>query len=158
MATKRIRFTKKIKDFICEKIEEGLTIAEVCDRMYKDTMPNSKSVYREQKRDDDFYQQVTKSYELFFQRKFEELEYISNTPLDVLYPEESDVKVKMHMQRQRQKNLEWQLTKIAPMMTNRFKQQATKVEHSGEVAGPQIVIQSYATANNEEEVEDHDHS
>lgn len=142
--TKRIRITKKIKKFIAEKVSEGFTVADICDRIYKDEMPNSKSVYRAEAKDPEFHEEMSKAYELFFQRKVEELEYLSKTDSRELYPNMDDFRERAEARRIRIDTLKFELGKLAPMMTKRW-QSSTKVEHSGKMEGPQIVIQSYST-------------
>lgn len=140
----RTTFTKKLKDFICEKLTEGFTVAEICDRKYKDETPDSKSVYRHARNNEEFRNQLNESYELFFMRKIEEIEYVSSTDSLTLYPHLSDARERFEARRTRLDTLKFLVGKMAPMFSERFTTTA-KIEHKGELKGPNIVIQSYAT-------------
>jgi hypothetical protein len=140
---KKIRYSKKLARFICEKVAEGLTIAEICDRKYKDICPNSKSIYRWEKKYPGFKEDLTDAYELFFIRKQEELDYISSVDSRTLYPDIEDFKERSEARRVRIDALKFILGKLAPILTKRF-QIKTKIKHEGKIDAPQIVLQTYS--------------
>jgi len=145
----KVRFSKKVCDFICDKVAEGLTVAEICDRRFKEITPSSATVYRWERKYKTFKENLTASYDIFFQRKLEELEFISTEPAASLYPD-LDYKERAEARRARLDTLKFELGKLAPVMAKRFRE-TRKVEHTGGIDGPPIfVIQNYAVKSLEE--------
>lgn len=132
MRKSRIKYSDKIADFICEKVAEGLTVADICDRLFKDSLPPSTSVYRWQNEHPDFDKKLTVAYVSHFMRKYEELEYITRATLAELFPDISDQRERFEARRTRVDTLKFSLGKLAPVLTNRFKTtQTLEVEHKG---------------------------
>ena len=139
----KIRYSKKLALFIADKVSEGYTVADICERMFKGQVPHSKSVYRWQKENQEFKDMMTDAYVLFFERKLEELEYISKASLADLYPDIKDQRERFEARRTRLDTLKFELGKLAPVLTNRFNsKQRVEIEHSGNM--PSIQIVSYA--------------
>ena len=144
------KLTKKLKQLVCDELASGITITEICDRgPHKDVLPHSKNVYKEQQKDDEFYRNITKSYELFFQVLGDELEYVSKTSTIVLYPDTEDFRERAQAQRIRVDTLKFQLGKMAPILTKRYSV-VSKLEHSGDLAGPQIIVQNFGVKDESE--------
>ena len=148
--SKPIRYTKELGRFICDKVADGLTVAEVC-RKHKAKCPDSKTVYRWSHKHPEFSEQLNDAYQSWLMSKLDELEELSTAKLD-LNDYDGDYKMAFEARRARMDALKFTLGKMAPILSTRFNTKQT-VQHEGlENLGPQIVIQSYATPAVEKQI------
>lgn len=143
---KRIRYTPKLGRFICEKIEDGLTLSEVCKK-YADTVPARRTILNMQKENPEFKEAMDFAYYCFIQTKIDELEHVSTASLTELFPE-LEHKEAVEARRARLDALKFLTAKLAPALSTRW-DKAQTVKHEGipeGTGGPQIMIVSYAAA------------
>lgn len=142
----RVKYTAKLGKFICEQIEDGLTLTEVC-RKYKDKVPCRRTVLNMQKDNPEFKEAMDFAYYCFIQGKIDELEHISTASLTELYPD-LEYKEAAEARRAKLDTLKFLTAKLAPALSTRW-DKSTKVEHSGAIegqnAGPQILIMNYSS-------------
>lgn len=144
MSRKRIRYSNKIAQFICDKVAEGNTVAEVCDRLHKGEVPASNTIYKWKRQKPEFAEMLEEARNDYMWRKHEELEYLSRAPLDELFPNIQDKREQMEARRSRMDALKFALGKLAPVLSKDFdKKSKLEVEHKGEGVG-QVQIISYA--------------
>lgn len=150
MPAKRTSMTKKVQEFILDKVSDGNDVVAICDRMYKDELPHSKSVFRFARKNPEFREQLDAAYDTYLRIKHAEFEHVSTAPLDELFPN-LEFKAQCEARRARMQALVYILGKLASQLSRSW-HTTQKVEHLGEVKGPNIVIQSYsAPADTNEE-------
>lgn len=137
-----IKYSTRIGEFICQEVASGKTIAQVCRE--HDDMPHPSTIYRWKSNRPIFAEMLDKAYESFIQAKIDEIEYLSTTSLDILYPNQ-DFRAANENRRSRMSALTLMVTKVSALLSKKY-DKATKVEHSGEVKGnnTQIIIQDYS--------------
>lgn len=109
------RYNKAMIDFMTDKIEEGITVAQICRDYKADGIPSEKQVYRWKAKYPEFKQALDNAYQTFFYKKLDELHDLMNEPI----PENLDkVRLNAELQRRRLKidTLKFLLAKIAPKM------------------------------------------
>lgn len=139
----QVRYSKKIAKFICDHVADGMTVAEICDRKFKDITPDSRTVYKWRPKHPEFDEQLHQAYETHFLRKYEEMEEITQKSAKELYPD-LEFKEAAEARRARLDVLKFALGKMAPVLARRTFSSKVEVEHSGEVKGPTIQIMSYS--------------
>lgn len=77
-----VKYSKKLTEFICDKIEGGMTLAEVC-REYKDIVPIEKSLYRWKKKYPEFKQAIDESYQTLIFKMMDEMNDLSKEIRDL---------------------------------------------------------------------------
>lgn len=121
------RYSKKLQDFIVDKIEEGQTIAEIC-REYKQIVPIEKTLYRWKKKYPEFKKAVDDAYQTLIFKMVDELndlskqavrlaEELANTrDIDDAKFEAMKLKGQLDAVKTRMKAIEFMLNKIAPKL------------------------------------------
>src|SRR5574338_692061 len=106
------KYTRHISEFICNKVEEGLTVKEICTK-YADIVPIEKTIYRWKKKYPEFHNALNASYNTFFMRLIDEVRYLMNQEVPThLAPNEKSLWLKERDQKL--KTNQFLLTKIAP--------------------------------------------
>lgn len=149
---KRVTLTEPLKEFIIDKITEGMDVTEMC-RRYPKKLPDPKTIYRAQITDLDFRDKMDDAYSILLRIRMEEFREVAKPTWvrDRLETEfNGDQKLAFEARRAKMDELKFILGKMAPVLTKRF-DKAQKVEHSGDM--PTIVIQQYGQ---EEKKEDRD--
>lgn len=149
---KKISLTSKVKNFIVDKLAEGMNVAAIC-RTYPNEVPDVKTIYRAQVKDEEFASKMTEAYTCYYMQLIGELDEISKALPSEMYPN-VDFKEAEATLKRRQDGLKYSIAKLAPILSSRF-DKAQKVEHTGEIkdSGPKYVIMDYA-AKLEKPVED----
>jgi hypothetical protein len=129
-----------MRDFIVQKMSEGLTIAEIHKKYpLKCSAPNS--VYRKSADDEEWAAALDQGYSLWHYAKLEELDRLSTGLASELYPgvdfREAEAALKRRID-----TLKFSLGKMAPMMSKRW-DKATKIEVDGVSTGPSINVINY---------------
>lgn len=140
---KPVRLTKKVKEFICEKMAEGLDVSSICKK-YSDQVPDRATIYRESVKDPDFRDDLNQSYTILLMHRLDELHEVSDEDWvkDRLDHYGGDYKLAFEARRARLDELKFMLGKIAPILSKRF-DKTDKVEIKGEGLAPQIQILNY---------------
>lgn len=130
------KYSQKIQEFIVDKIEEGMTLAEVC-REYgppnHDTIPNEKTCYRWKKKYPDFKTALDGAYQTLIFKMMDEMNDLSKKVMAIAYKlkmchdmdeakfESIKLKGEMDACKVRLKTLEFMLNRIAPKLVNDLK-------------------------------------
>ena len=139
--SKKVAFTKEVKKFICDKMCEGLTIAEICSK-YPAKVPFKDSIYRKSVQDSEFAEQLNQAYTAWLMHHLDEMNRIAATPALKLFPDAEDWRDANETKRSMMDASKFMLGKMAPVLSKRF-DKTTKVEV--ETTGvPQIAIMNYA--------------
>lgn len=155
------KHSKKLQEFICDKIEEGTTLAAVCEK-YAGEVPNEKTMYRWMKKYPDFKKAINEAYKTLLmclidkklrlaERAQELAEVINQTNNE--YNELTDsydraideaikkAKFEIESIKVQQKALEFTLTRIAPKFVEDLRESAS---HNAIASLPPITIINYA--------------
>lgn len=136
---KPIRLTEAVKNFIVEKMSEGMTIAEI-NKKYPEKCPKPNSIYKKSIADDSWKEALDKGYTLWHYNKMEELDRLSSGLASEIYPgvefKEAEAALKRRID-----TLKFSLGKMAPVMSKRF-DKAQKIEVEGNI-GPTIQVLNY---------------
>ena len=109
------KYSKTVCDFICSKIEDGLTIKEITDKYSENGLIAEKTVYRWKKKYPEFREAIAVAYQTFFCCKLEELEVLSKTDVDPNMSA-SERNSALQQKKIRVDALKFMLSKIAPKM------------------------------------------
>lgn len=160
------KYSKKVVEFIVDKIEDGLTLAEVCEKFgppNSDMIPNEKTLYRWQKKYPEFKEAVRDAYKTLLVRLVDEklrlaqrgleLSSIINETEDSLDVDgNSDqavsnairkAKFELDAIKIKQRALEFTLTRIAPKFVPELQDTPKNVKEEA----PQIIIKQYLIGN-----------
>lgn len=77
---KKVFYTEELGEWICEKIEEGCSVAEIC-RKYPKKMPDEKSIYRWKRAHPKFLDRFNIAYQTKMYKHIDELYELMNAPL-----------------------------------------------------------------------------
>lgn len=151
--TKEIRYTKERGQFICEKIEDGMNVVEICKK-YPDQTPSAKSIYRWRRKYPEFKEQYDLAYSSKVMQDLDKLKELVETPLptrakleeeigDAISDREFGYYLNQWCKRlERRVNQErWSIEKVASKIVPELND---KIKVEGDV-GPQIVIQDFAS-------------
>ena len=131
------KYSQKLQDFIVDKIEGGMTLAEVC-REYKDIVPIEKSLYRWKKKYPAFKQAVDEAYQTLIFKMMDEMNDLSKEAMgladqlskcldiDDAKFEAMKLKGQLDATKTRIKALEFMLTRIAPKLVPDLKETAAE--------------------------------
>lgn len=148
---KKVTFTRKVKDFIIDKMTEGFDIAQICNK-WSDKVPHAKSVYRKAVDDAEFAEEINQAYTVLLMHRMDELHAISHMTASEAYPEldwrEAEATLKRRID-----EAKFVLGKMAPILSKRF-DKSTKIEVEGNNMGPQLVIMNYASEAPEQILKD----
>ena len=140
---KKVKYSKKVAEFICSKMEEeGLLVEQVC-RKYPDDTPHPKTVYKWGAENTEFAARLNTAYTVWLMARVMEMETISTKPACELWPD-LDFKEAEATRKARLDTLKFTLGKMAPILSKRFNTKQV-IEHSGTVDAPQILITNYST-------------
>lgn len=137
---KQVKMTRKVKDFILEKLSQGLTVAEI-KRNYPDQCPAPETVARKALKDPEWAAELDQGYTLWYFNKMDELDRLSNGLACQLYPG-ADFREAEAALKRRIDALKFALGKMAPVLSKRF-DKTQKIEVSGDSLGPQIAVINY---------------
>lgn len=163
------KYSVKLQDFIVDKIEEGMTLAEVC-RNYSTVVPIEKSLYRWKKKYPAFKIAIDEAYQTLIFKMMDEMNDLSKEirDLDKEWDKLSDsltgdetsreiagmssllsskLRDKRDSAKVRLKALEFMLTRIAPKLVPELKE----TSHSMQVSIPSINIVNYSPPPKEEQ-------
>jgi len=142
---KYVRFTKKVKDFIIDKMHEGMNVSEIC-RKYPEEVPDSKTIYKRSMTDEDFKKRMDDAYTILMMQYNDQLKDISRPEwvIENLHLFNDDPKIAFEARRAKMDDLKFTLGKLAPILSKRF-DKASKIEIEGNNTGPQINILNYST-------------
>lgn len=144
------KYSKKLASFICEKIEGGMTLSDVC-RKYPDKVPVRRTILRWQEKNEEFKEKMDFAYQCWMQSKLDRLTYVSTAPRLELYPD-LDAKDAYEARRAEMDALKFMLAKMGDRMTKRWAvTQKVEVEHKGDV-GPKFLIMNYAPEVKDEKI------
>lgn len=130
------KYSKKITDFIVDKIEGGMSLAEIC-REYgppkNDVMPIEKTCYRWKKKYPEFKKALDEGYHTLIFKFMDEMNDLSKKVLilaqEIRDAESEDLrelvvklKAQMDAYKLRHKSLEFMLTRIAPKLVPDLKE------------------------------------
>lgn len=137
---KKMTFTRKVKDFILDKMSEGFDIAQIASK-WPDQVPHAKSIYRKAVDDQEFAEEINQAYTILLMHRMDELHAISHMTASEAYPEldwrEAEATLKRRID-----EAKFVLGKMAPILSKRF-DKAQKIEVEGNNLGPQLVIMNY---------------
>lgn len=154
---KPVKFTDQVKEFILQKMAEGHDISQIA-KQWPDKVPHKDSIYRKSLEDPEFAEQVDRAYTVLLMHRLDELQEISTKTASELYPDIDWREAEATLKR-RVDTAKFVLGKMAPVLSKRF-DKATRLELSGDAAGPQIAVINYysepATLTAPAKVIDHD--
>ena len=151
------KYSKKLVEFIVDKIEGGMTLAEVC-REYEGTVPTEKSCYRWKKQYPEFKKALDEAYQTLIFKMMDEMNDLSKkamvladelkncTDMEEAKFESTRLKGQLDATKTRIKALEFMLTRIAPKLVPDLQDTAQNTT----LQLPPITIVNYAP-----EKEDH---
>lgn len=133
-----LKYSKGMADFICDKIEEGMTLKEVCEK-YKGQVPDEKTLYRWKKKYPEFKDMLGEAYHTFFFKLIDEMKYLADQELDDnLTPAEKTLELKQRDQKI--KANQFLLQKIAPLFVRELEKKSDPMVN---FQLPQIQVISY---------------
>ena len=151
------KYSKKLQDFICDKIEEGMTLAEVC-REYgppkHSTCPNEKTCYRWKKKYPEFSKALRDAYQILIFKMMDEMNDLSKDAMQLSDElkdatgigeakfESMRLKGRLDAIKTRIKALEFMLTRIAPKLVDDLRERSIDTKLS---QLPAITIVNYST-------------
>lgn len=151
--SKKVRFTRAVKDFILQKMAEGHDIAQICDK-YGDKVPHRDSIYRKAVQDKEFAEEINQAYTVLLMHRMDELHKISGMTATEAYPNVEDWRQAEAALKRRIDEAKFVLGKMSPILSKRFdKTHKIEVENSGT---PQLAVVNYYAAP-EEAVKTIDH-
>lgn len=133
---KYIKFSKELGNFICENIEKGMTLTEICHK-FKDKVPPHNTIMKWRREKDDFKEQYTTACESRMYKWVDEMYDLADAPP----PEHEDkIKINAELQSRRLKidTMKFLASKLAPKLFG----DKVQVENVGE---PIIQIMNYST-------------
>src|SRR5574338_1428149 len=77
-----IKYNAGCVAFICDHIEDGMTLAEIC-RKFPSEVPTEKMVYTWKKKYPDFAVKFHEAYSVFFYKKIDEYELLSKEAMEL---------------------------------------------------------------------------
>ncbi len=132
-----VKYSKSLSDFICSKVEDGISVSEQC-RIYKGTLPEERTIYRWKKKYPDFGRDLEAAYRVFFYRMIDELNDLSKAKI------EGENKVEMYAEMARIRNridtLKFLIAKIAPKLIPELRDTVQNVQ----MAMPSITIVNFS--------------
>lgn len=117
-----LKYSKGMVDFVCDKIEEGMTLKEVCEK-YKGQVPDEKTLYRWKKKYPEFKEALGEAYHTFFFKLIDEMKYLADQELDEnMTPAEKTLELKQRDQKI--KANQFLLQKIAPLFVQELEKKS----------------------------------
>lgn len=143
MSTRKpqVKFTKKVKNFITQKMCEGLDISQICSK-YPDKVPNRHSIYRKSVQDQDFADEINQAYTVLLMHRMDDLHKISGLTATEAYPNVEDWRQAEAALKRRIDEAKFILGKMAPILSKRF-DKTQKVEVKGLESGPKLAVLNY---------------
>lgn len=150
------KLTSAVKKFIIRKVEDGLDISEICTKYPNDVGCSAATIYRQQASDAEFNARLMKAYDgLFMMRADEERKIASPEHLQYLIDKfDGNLNAAKAAQSAQLKSAQYQLTKIAPKLSNKFDK-----PHKLEVSGnnmPTVIINDWFKQQVDKSIEDKD--
>lgn len=137
---KDVKWTAKVQEFILDKMSDGLDVAQIV-RSYPESVPAAKTIYRRSIENPEFGDAMNQAYTVLLMHRMDELHSVSSLTASEAYPgidwREAEATLKRRID-----EAKFVLGKMAPILSKRF-DKAQKVEHSGQVEGPQIQVLNY---------------
>jgi hypothetical protein len=141
----KVKYSKKVIDFILDKMEtEGLLPGAVCNK-YPDECPDRKAFYRWQREHPELEEQMNQAYTLWSMQQVEEL-YLYSRPewcTEHLHEFKGDIRLAMEARRSKLDTLKFAVGKILPILNKRWSEIKT-IDVKGEGIKPQFVIMNYS--------------
>lgn len=86
---KAVRYTKKLAEFICDKIESGMSVAQIVRKYGPESgddfkVPTEKTIYRWRRQHQDFKADYDIAYQTFMYRKIDEMYDIGDAELPTI--------------------------------------------------------------------------
>lgn len=138
-----LKYSNKVQDFIVDKIEGGMTLAEVC-REYgppnSTVIPNEKTCYRWKKKYPEFKKALDDAYQTLIFKMMDEMNDLSKEAMNLKDQlsactdigeakfEATKLKGMLDAVKTRIKALEFMLTRIAPKLVTELKEDRTAVQ------------------------------
>jgi hypothetical protein len=138
---KNSQYNKKTASFIASEVANGLDIAQIAKK-YPKKVPKDMVIYQWLQRKPEFRELINEAFEIWLYRKMEELNYVTTTSREILYPD-LDARDAYEARRAHVDGLKFVLGKMAPILSKRFTPKST-IEHTGEALGPQIQVINYS--------------
>lgn len=135
-----MKFTKKIKEFIYDKLSEGFNVAQMC-RLWPDKLPHPKSIYRKQIEDAEFREKMSVAHAVHFIGMIDKYQDFSCRPASEVFPE-LDFKEAEATMKRASHSMEVAITRMSGSLSDRF-DKTQKVEVKG-LESPQMVVLNYA--------------
>lgn len=157
MAAKKrvtVRYSSELADFICSKVEKGLTLTDIC-RKYKSKMPDRATIYQWRRKRPGFKEQFDTAYQTKLYGHLDEIYELMDAPLPTpdevraKYGIESDdmksLKTYLYAEQQNRRlkvdSLKFITSKIMPKMVPEMSDKI-KVDH--EVKGMVFQLQDWS--------------
>lgn len=138
---KQVRFNRKVKDFILNKMACGYDIAQIAEK-WPDEVPHKDSIYRKSVQDKEFAEEVNQAYAVLLMHRMDELHKISGQTASEAYPHVEDWRQAEAALKRRIDEAKFVLGKMSPILSKRF-DRAEKLEVKGIESGPQIAVINY---------------
>lgn len=133
-----IKYSASLADFICDKIEDGMTLKAVCEK-FGSMLPDEKNIYKWKRKYPEFKEKLDNAYHTFFIKLIDEIKYLSELDIpEELSPAEKNLLIKQRDQKI--KANQFLLVKIAPIFV---KDMERKQEPAVNISLPPIQIISY---------------
>lgn len=121
MKHKKIKFSWKTAHKILDLLESGINSKQQ-HQDYPDEIPDQKTVYKWKREHPEFGEMYDESYGCYVEYYLDELDYISRTPVDILFPD-TEFKQAVVQQKARIDALKFQLRSVAPYFLKKLANQ-----------------------------------
>jgi len=140
---KRVILTEEVKEFILEKMHEGMDISNI-SKKYPDKVPTADNIYKASLKDKDFENRVNDAYSVLLMRRLDELNDLmdENWCKDRLGQFDGDYKLAFEARRAKLDVLKFILGKMSPILSRRFQKQE-RLEVTGLEGAASISIINY---------------
>lgn len=137
----KMKFTKKVKEFIIQKMCEGHDVSQICE-LWPKKVPFKDSIYRKSTQDLKFAEEYNQAYTILMMNRMDEAYRIARLPATVVYPEVQTWQQAEATLKRRIAVDEFMLKHMAPVFSRRF-DKAAKIEVTGHVEAQLAVINYY---------------
>lgn len=148
------KYSAKLTEFICDKIEEGMNLSEVCKKFGSangGVVPTEKNCYKWKKKFPEFKKAVDEAYQTFIFKLMDEGDGLTKEVMEISKAlknasdneearfEATKLRGRLDAAKMRMKYIEFTLTRIAPKLVPDLK------ESQSNIALPAITLINYST-------------
>lgn len=149
---KPTKYSKKVAEFLCSKIEQGMNPTNVV-KNYPDQMCSYGTIWVWRREHKEFREMLDLAYESYIMLMIDEMDDITRNKTPLHFDRE-EARAYADDRRIRLNALDKLTGRAAAVLTKRFDTKQTIVHEGENLGGPQIIIQSYAKKPEDNEVID----